>query len=126
MLGDWHGFAIVKSIAPKNDLILYLYLMNIIATYQNQINELCLKYEARTLNSFGSVNTTSFDSESDIDLVVDIRSEDPSEYAKNYFELKFQLEKLLSQPIDLLEKNAIRNPVFRGNIDNFKFLVYGC
>jgi len=61
---------------------------------------------------------------SDIDLIVDIESNDPLEYADNYFNLKFALQDLLKRPIDLLENKAIRNPFIRSNIDSSKHLIY--
>ena len=75
--------------------------------------------------SFGSVNTTKFTQDSDIDLVVDFRIEDPIEYTENYFDLKFGLERILNRRIDLLESKAIKNPFLRQNIDKTKVLVYG-
>jgi len=62
--------------------------------------------------------------ESDIDLVVDIDSSDPLDYADNYFNLKFALEDLLNRQIDLLENKAIKNPYLRESIDNSKTLLY--
>jgi predicted nucleotidyltransferase len=58
-------------------------------------------------------------------MVVDFKIEDPLEYADNYFDLKFELEKILNRQIDLLESKAIRNPFLKENIDKTKVLVYG-
>jgi len=68
--------------------------------------------------------TNRFNDNSDIDLVADIDSNDPFEYADNYFNLKFALQDLLKRPIDLLENKAIKNPFIRKNIDSSKFLIY--
>lgn len=73
---------------------------------------------------FGSVLTDRFNDESDIDLVVDIDSNDPFDYADNYFNLKFALQDLFKRPINLLENKAIKNPFIRSNIDSSKFLIY--
>jgi len=73
---------------------------------------------------FGSVLTDKFSDKSDIDLIVDIDSSDPIDYADNYFNLKFALEELLSRRIDLLDNKAIKNPLLRENIDNSKTLLY--
>ena len=40
-------------------------------------------------------------------------------------ELKEKLEQLLSRPVDLLEEQAVRNPVLRRSIDHNKKLIYG-
>src|ERR1019366_1566406 len=88
--------------------------------YANDINKLCLQNKVKSLYVFGSVLTDKFTEKSDIDLVVDIDSNDPFDYADNYFNLKFALQDLFSRPIDLLENKAIKNPYIRQNIDQSK------
>ncbi len=51
-------------------------------------------------------------------------SEDPIEYAENYFDLKFELEKIFNRKIDLLEQKAIRNKTFKNLVNQKKILVY--
>ncbi len=99
--------------------------MSLTDLYKDQIQKLCEKHMVKSLYSFGSVNTSDFNSFSDIDLVVDISSSDPLEYTENYFDLKSELELLFKRPIDLLENKAIKNPFLKKNIDNSKILVYG-
>ena len=99
--------------------------MGLIEKYRDQIQRLCENHQVRTLYSFGSVNTTKFTQDSDVDLVVDFKIEDPIEYTENYFDLKFELEKILNRQIDLLESKAIRNPFLKERIDKTKVLVYG-
>ena len=99
--------------------------MKPITDHINQIKKLCDAHNVRTLFAFGSVTTDRFKPESDIDLIVDIDSKDPINYADNYFELKFQLEDLLQRKVDLLEEKAIRNPILKKEIDRTKVLVYG-
>jgi uncharacterized protein len=92
--------------------------------YLDEIRNLCQKSKVRNLYVFGSVLTDSFTDKSDIDLIVDIDSKDPLDYADNYFNLKFALEELLNRQIDLLENKAIKNPYLRENMDNTKTLLY--
>lgn len=99
--------------------------MGPLETYKDQIQKLCANHQVRTLYSFGSVNTTRFSKDSDVDFMVDFETNDPLEYTDNYFDLKFELEKMLKRPIDLLESKAIKNPFLRENIDKSKILVYG-
>jgi len=91
----------------------------------DQINRLCNTHNVRSLFAFGSVVSDKLKPESDIDLIVDIDSEDPIDYSDNYFALKFQLEDMLNRPIDLLEAKALKNPFLKKQIDNTKVLVYG-
>jgi hypothetical protein len=99
--------------------------MGFFENYRSQIERLCQRYKVKSLYSFGSVNTPSFSVESDVDLMVEFYSIDPVEYSDNYFNLKFELEKILKRSIDLLENKAIRNPFFRESIDKSKTLIYG-
>jgi predicted nucleotidyltransferase len=89
-----------------------------------QIIMLCQKYSVSSLYVFGSVLTDRFNEQSDIDLVVDIDSNNPLDYAGKYFDLKFALQDMLKRPVDLLEEKAIRNPYLRKEIDNTKQLIY--
>lgn len=63
--------------------------------------------------------------DSDVDLLVEFAINDPIEYSDNYFDLKFELERILNRSIDLLENKAIKNPFLRENIDKSKVLLYG-
>lgn len=99
--------------------------MGLIETYRDQIRKLCESNNVKSLYSFGSVNTTKFNDQSDVDLMVDFVTTDPIEYTNNYFDLKFELERILNRSIDLLEHKAIKNPFLMENIDRSKILIYG-
>ena len=99
--------------------------MNIIDQNIKPVHALCQKYRVNKLFVFGSILTRSFKEESDIDLVVDFADVELYEYADNYFDFKFSLEKLLKRDVDLLENLAIKNPYLRKSIDSNKQLVYG-
>ena len=98
--------------------------MEYISKYTTDITNLCKQYNVKTLYAFGSVLTKRFNSNSDIDLVVDIDESDPLNYAEYYFDIKFALEDLFNRPVDLLESKSIRNPLMREHIDNSKQLIY--
>jgi len=92
--------------------------------YKNEIDKLCFQNKVKTLYVFGSVLTNQFTTKSDIDLVVDIDSIDPFDYADSYFNLKFALHDLFKRKIDLLENKAIKNQYIRENIEQSKTLIY--
>ena len=99
--------------------------MNTLETCASDIAKLCETYKVKSLYAFGSVLTDHFNSESDIDLIVDFTNMDVEDYADNYFDLKFSLQDVLKRPIDLLEEKAIKNPYFKQSINSQKLLVYG-
>ncbi|MBL7782900.1 MAG: nucleotidyltransferase domain-containing protein [Saprospiraceae bacterium] len=98
--------------------------MNLINQHIKELNAACSSYNVDKLYVFGSILSEKFNEASDMDFVVSILSEDPIEYAENYFELKFQLEKIFNRKIDLLEQKAIRNSVFENLLNQQKTLVY--
>jgi predicted nucleotidyltransferase len=92
--------------------------------YLKDINDLCKTHKVRTLFVFGSVITKKFRPNSDIDFIVDINSNDPIDYAENYFDLKFKLEDLFKKPIDLLEHKGLKNSHLIQSINNSKRILY--
>ncbi|MDR1180388.1 MAG: nucleotidyltransferase domain-containing protein [Bacteroidales bacterium] len=95
-----------------------------IEQYKNSISNLCRQYDVKTLYAFGSVLTDRFNDQSDVDMIVDINSSNPLDYAGKYFDLKFAIQDIFNRPVDLLEEKAIRNPYLRQEIDNTKQLIY--
>jgi uncharacterized protein len=92
--------------------------------YKDKISKLCDKNKVKSLYVFGSVLTDGFNDKSDIDLIVDIESIDPYDYADYYFNLKFALQELFNRHVDLLESKAIKNPYVMQNINKSKSLIY--
>ncbi|MBN1767821.1 MAG: hypothetical protein JW842_04860 [Prolixibacteraceae bacterium] len=77
-----------------------------------------------SLYAIGTVLTDRFNEKSNIDLVVNIDSSDPIEYADNYFNYRFALQDLFERLIDLLENKAIKNQFIRNNIDSSKDVIH--
>jgi predicted nucleotidyltransferase len=98
--------------------------MDLIRKHRIKISELCRKYKVTELYVFGSILSSKFNNKSDIDFIVEIISNDPLDYSENYFNLKFDLEKLLKRKIDLLEKKSIKNKTFKHLVNKQKKLVY--
>ena len=91
----------------------------------DEIQELCKINKVKTLFAFGSVTRDDFNDTSDIDLVVDIDEKDPFKYTDIYFNLKSKLEDIFKRQVDLLEERAIKNRLFRRELDNTKVKIYG-
>ncbi|HMQ49332.1 MAG TPA: nucleotidyltransferase domain-containing protein [Saprospiraceae bacterium] len=98
--------------------------MELINKHRKELEKACSTFKVKELYAFGSILTDKFKSDSDIDFIVSILSNDPIEYAENYFELKFELERIFKRKIDLLEQKAIRNKTFENLVNQQKMLVY--
>ena len=99
--------------------------MSLIERNIDEIKRLCHLYAVTQLSVFGSVLTDRFDEESDVDFVVSFGDVSVEDYADNYLRLSADLGRLLGRDIDLVEDKAIRNPVFRANVDRTKVQIYG-
>jgi uncharacterized protein len=98
--------------------------MNLINEHIERIKKLCQDYSVKELYVFGSVLSSNFRSDSDIDFLVQFSRMEPAEYFDNYMGFKDALGNLLARNIDLLEIQAIRNPILMRSIDRNKKLVY--
>lgn len=89
-------------------------LPEIVTQHLGEVRALCEKYRVKRLAIFGSAVKGTFDpAKSDLDFVVefyDIRHPETGE--DTYFGLKFALEDLFHREIDLVEREAVRNPYF--------------
>lgn len=101
--------------------------MKLIELNLQKIFELCRLYKVRSLYVFGSILTSRFRGDSDIDLLVKFNKESIplSDYADNYFDFQFALEELFNRKVDLVCDDAIKNPFFRQEVDSKKRLIYG-
>ncbi len=98
--------------------------MNLIEKNINKLTLLCRQHKVKELYIFGSILTDGFNDLSDIDFLVQFNDIDITDYFDNYMDFKEKLEDLFGRQIDLLENQAIRNPIFRKVLDREKRLVY--
>jgi len=78
-----------------------------------KIQAACEEYMVQRLELFGSAATDRFDSStSDYDFLVTFKPMRLEQRADTFFGILFALEDLLVQKIDLVDKEAIRNPYF--------------
>jgi len=89
-----------------------------------KIRNLCIKHKVKELYLFGSYVNDNYNKDSDIDFLVEFEGVDLLDYFNNYMDFKESLETILDKDIDLVENNAIRNPIFRKAIDRNKRLIY--
>lgn len=98
--------------------------MELIEKNRTKISNLCENHKVKELYLFGSILSERFNNSSDIDMLVQFSNVELLDYFDNYMDLKDKFEQLLNRPIDLVENQAIRNPVFRKVIDRDKVLIY--
>ena len=98
--------------------------MNLLKANSEAINSLCKKHKGEKLYAFGSVLTSAFHDESDVDFLVDFRDQGIEKYVSNFFEFKFELENLFKRDVDLIEASSISNPYFKEELEETKILIY--
>lgn len=91
---------------------------------KEKLIKLCEKHKVQELCFFGSVLTDKFNKDSDIDIIVIFDNVELNQYFINYMSLKEKLEILFNRDVDLLEKNAIKNPIFKKIIERDQIIVY--
>lgn len=98
--------------------------MKLIEDNKERLIELCHRHKVKELYLFGSILTERFIDSSDIDILVQFSDIELEDYFDNYMDFKEQLELLFKREVDLVENQAIRNPIFRRVVDREKQLVY--
>jgi predicted nucleotidyltransferase len=77
------------------------------------IRRACERYGVERLRVFGSVLTDLFDPETgDVDFLVAFRPERENLF-HDYFDLKFELERIVGRGVDLVVERSVRNPFFK-------------
>ena len=100
-------------------------LKDILQVRPDEFVSLCKNHDVKTVYAFGSsVNDNFKEDISDIDLLVELNTEDPISRGQNLIELWDKLEAYFQRKVDLLTASSIRNPILRKNIDSSKILVY--
>jgi predicted nucleotidyltransferase len=90
---------------------------------RKKIAEFCKRWGITEFSLFGSVLREDFRPESDIDVLVSL---DPSAHI-GLFELaqmQIELENIFKRPVDLVEKDALRNSYRRSEILKTAQVIY--
>jgi predicted nucleotidyltransferase len=86
---------------------------------------LCKNHKVRFLYAFGSsIGEKFIPDKSDIDLLVEIDTEDPIDRGEKLLSLWDLFEDFFKRRVDLLTDSSIHNPFLRKSIDSTKVLVY--
>lgn len=86
---------------------------------------LCKSHDVKSLYAFGSSTTERFnDDRSDIDLLIELNTEDPIKRGDTLLKLWDKLEEFFQRKVDLLTSTSIKNPILKKSIESSKVLVY--
>jgi len=97
----------------------------ILAHHRGSIEALCQKYAVRRLCLFGSALREDWDPDrSDFDFLAEFGPPAGMSLAAQYFDFWEELKTLLQRDVDLVERCAIRNPIFLRNIERQERLLY--
>ena len=89
------------------------------------LKRLCIRFGVQRLDLFGSASTDEYDSGvSDLDFLVEFRSEVLPAYADAYFGLLESLAQLFGKPVDLVVGSTIKNPHFLQSVENTRAPIY--
>jgi hypothetical protein len=97
----------------------------VISNKRQEISALCTGLAVHELRIFGSAVTGSFDPlHSDIDVVVDFDDPQSPGIADRYMALAVGLESIFQRPVDVVTKQAMKNPVFRHIVETTSEPLY--
>ncbi len=91
-----------------------------------KVFELFEQHKIKNAYLFGSVLTSNFNEDSDVDFLVNVDSSiEPAIMGGHLWDLIYELQDLLNRHIDLLTERSLKNPYFIQQINNAKLPIYG-
>jgi uncharacterized protein len=88
-----------------------------------KIEAFCRKWMVKEFSLFGSVLRDDFRTDSDIDVLVSFEPGGGIDF-DNRIEMQDELAEIFGRKVDLVEKEAVRNPFRRYNILTTREVVY--
>ncbi|MBN2147337.1 MAG: nucleotidyltransferase family protein [Anaerolineales bacterium] len=90
----------------------------------NILAEFCQRWKVSELALFGSILSDDFRPDSDVDILVSF-TPDSRWGLYDLVEMKEELEIIFGRPVDLVEREGLRNPFRRRSILSSMQVVYG-
>lgn len=90
---------------------------------QSHIADFCRKWKVREFALFGSVLRSDFRPDSDVDVLLEFEPDAPWSLL-DWVNMREELSVLFGRPVDLVEKDAIKNPFRRRTILASKQVLY--
>lgn len=99
---------------------------NLPGARRKAVEAVCRLHGVRSLGLFGSILAEDFDSvSSDVDVVVSFGPPVAESLARQYFDLKDDLEKIWGRTVDLVEIEAMPDTRLKRLIERTKITIYG-
>lgn len=90
-----------------------------------EVRTLFKKYNVKRAYAFGSVCTSSFTDESDIDFLISFEDGlDPLVQGENWWSLYYALQELMNRNVDLVTEYTLKNPYFIKVLNRTKTSIY--
>jgi predicted nucleotidyltransferase len=89
----------------------------------DRLAEFARKWRIAELSLFGSIVNGDFRDDSDVDVLVAFEKDDPWSLW-DIFEMKRELEAMFGRPVDIAERDALKNPFVRKSIMDTRKVVY--
>jgi predicted nucleotidyltransferase len=90
--------------------------------YDN-IDAICKKYQINELSIFGSSLRDDFNKNSDIDILVSF-NKNSNITLFDIIELEKEFSELLNREVDIVEKEALKNPIRKDKILSTREIIY--
>jgi uncharacterized protein len=111
------------AIATFNENRVHSSLTNNLA----QIHKACVTFGVKQLYVFGSITNTRFNSESDVDFLVQFKPSAYVHYFDNYMNLHYRLAEIMLRKIDLITEDSLINEpnlFFNQSVNDAKILIF--
>jgi predicted nucleotidyltransferase len=97
----------------------------ILESKKEDLKSICKALKIKRLYVFGSVVSSKFNENSDIDFLISFADNlTVEEYSNNYFSLHYKLRELFNREIDIVTERTLSNPYFIESINESKELIY--
>ena len=91
---------------------------------RRKINRICQKWKIREFSLFGSILRNDFNKTSDVDVLVSFEPKSKLSLME-IVQIKDELKSIFGREIDIVEKEAIRNPFRKQEILSSREVIYG-
>lgn len=88
-----------------------------------QIKNFCQRWSVAEFGLFGSVLREDFNQASDVDVLVSFEKDNDISLF-DIAQMKIELEEIFKRPVDVLEKEALRNPYRKRHILDSYQVIY--